>query len=144
MNETLTALSTDDIQKKYQNMKLAEKILLLIKRLTVWLAWLAVTVIFVFFLSKLFNLSTETCPGLNNISLDLESAFDTAVCYLKLYSTTLVITIANLILPIIVSLIVTFEDYSPKTRLIVDLVRSIVFRLSGLCVVMGHYVVDNR
>ena len=125
-------------------MKLAEKILLLIKRLTVWLVWLLVTAIFVIFLLELFDESTETCPGLNNISLDLESAFDTAVCYIKLYSTTLVITISNLILPIIFSVIVTFEDYSPKTRLIVDLVRSIVFRLSGLCVVMGHYVVDNR
>ena len=43
MNETKTALSTDDIQKKFQEMRLSEKVLLYLKRALAWLAWLGIT-----------------------------------------------------------------------------------------------------
>ena len=144
MNETKTALSTDDIQKKFQEMRLSEKVLLYLKRALAWLAWLGITGGFVLGLTFLFDLSEESCPGLNNISIDLDSSFNTALCYVKLYSTTLTITFANLLLPIIFSIIVTFEEYSPKTLLIVDLTRSIVFRLSGLFVLMIGYIMSNK
>ena len=125
-------------------MKLAEKILLNLKRLLAWIFWIIVTLLFVELLLQIRKLTTNSCPGLTNISFDFDSALDTAICYLKLYSITIIITIANLLVPIIFSFIVNYEDYSPKTRLIVDLLRSIVFRLTGLVVIMVDYIGDNK
>ena len=102
----------------------------------------------IWFLTKLSGQtsSDDRCPEFNNLvsNTNLDDAVNAAICYIKKYSQTFTITIANLLIPIIFSYIVTLEDYSPKTRMIVDLLRSIVFRLSGLFVLMVGFIGDNK
>ena len=132
-------------------MKLGQKVLLYLKRVMFWLAWLVLTGVFVFVCTLLLDVSEaaqqdEDCV-LNATSvddIDFDTAFNTAECNIRLYSTTITITFANLRLPIIFSFIVTLEEYSPKSQLIVDLTRNIIFRLAGLVVVMITLINTNR
>ena len=132
-------------------MKLSQRVLLYFKRILAWLVWITITggfVAIIWFLTKLSGQtsSDDRCPEFNNLvsNTNLDDAVNAAICYIKKYSQTFTITIANLLIPIIFSYIVTLEDYSPKTRMIVDLLRSIVFRLSGLFVLMVGFIGDNK
>ena len=144
-------MSTDDVQKKFEDMKLSQRVILYLKRVLAWLVWIAITGSFVYLILYLSKLSGQTstddrCPDFNNLvsNSNLDDAVNAAICYIKKYSQTFTITIANLLIPIIFSYIVTFEEYSPKTRMIVDLIRSIIFRISGLFVLMIGFIGDNK
>ena len=65
-------------------------------------------------------------------------------CYLYQYATTITITSANLLLPFIFSYIIEYEEYNPKTKMIVDITRSIMIRLSGLLVMIYGLLDRNK
>ena len=103
---------------------------------------------YIFSIIKLHEVSERTkqeeaCTSFDSITVDIESITAAASCYIKVYSTTLTITAANLVLPFLFSLIVAREEYSPKTQLIVDLSRSITIRLSGLIVIIVSSIQSN-
>ena len=104
---------------------------------------------YIFSIIKLLELSERTkqeeaCTSFDSITVDIESITDAASCYIKVYSTTLTITAANLVLPFLFSLVVAREEYPPKTQLIVDLSRSITIRLSGLIVILVSSIESNN
>ena len=104
---------------------------------------------YIFSIFKLLEFSENTktdqaCTSFDSITVDIESITAAASCYIKVYSTTLTITAANLVLPFLFSLIVVREEYSPKTQLMVDLSRSITIRLSGLIVILVSSIRTNR
>ena len=74
----------------------------------------------------------------------LDSAIASAECYLEQYATTIAITGGNLLLPFLFSYLTHFEEYDPKTQLMIDLVRNIVIRLSGLMVIIGGHINSNK
>ena len=132
-------------------MKLGQKVLLYLKRVMSWLGWLVLTGVFVFVCILLLDVSEaaqqdEDClfNATSVDDIDFDTAVNTAECNLRLYSTTIAITFANLLIPTIFSFIVTLEEYSPKSQLIVDLTRNIIFRLAGLVVVMITLINTNK
>jgi len=125
--------------------------LLYLKRVMFWLGWLLLTGVFVFVCILLLDVSEaaqqdEDCVfnATSVDDIDFTTAVNTAECNLRLYSTTIAITFANLLIPTIFSFIVTLEEYSPKSQLIVDLTRNIIFRLAGLVVVMITLINTNN
>ena len=74
----------------------------------------------------------------------LDNAIASAECYLEQYATTIAITGGNLLLPFLFSYLTHFEEYDPKTQLMIDLVRNIVIRLSGLMVIIGGHINSNK
>ena len=74
----------------------------------------------------------------------VDSAIASAECYLEQYATTIAITVGNLLLPFLFSYLTHFEEYDPKTQLMIDLVRNIVIRLSGLMVIIGGHINSNK
>ena len=117
-------------------MKLGQKVLLYFKRGMFWLGWLVLTGVFVLVCTLLLDVSEkaqqdEDCV-LTVDDIDFNTAVKTAECNIRLYSTTITITLANFLIPTIFSFIVTLEEYSPKSQLIVDLTRNIIFRLATL------------
>ena len=73
-----------------------------------------------------------------------DSAIVYVECLLKTYATTIAITGGNLLLPFLFSYLTHFEEYDPKTQLMIDLVRNIVIRLSGLMVIIGGHINSNK
>lgn len=129
-------------------MKLGQKVLLYFKRGMFWLGWLVLTGVFVLVCTLLLDVSEkaqqdEDCV-LTVDDIDFNTAVKTAECNIRLYSTTITITLANFLIPTIFSFIVTLEEYSPKSQLIVDLTRNIIFRLAGLVVVMIKLIDTNK
>lgn len=129
-------------------MKLVTRLSLYCKRALAWLIVLGSIGGYIFSIIKLFEVSegtkqTEACTSFDSITVDIESITAAASCYIKVFSTTLTITAANLVLPFLFSLIVVREEYSPKTQLMVDLSRSITIRLSGLIVIMVSSIQSN-
>ena len=148
-NEIRTALATDSMQNRLTNMNLLTKVSLYLKRVLAWLVVLLVIGVYIYFIFELLKVSektkqTEECTSFDSITVDIESIRAAASCYIKVYSTTITITAANLILPFLFSLIVVREEYSPKTQLMVDLTRSITIRLSGLIVIMVSSIRSNN
>ena len=129
-------------------MKLVTRLSLYCKRALAWLIVLGSIGGYIFSIIKLLEVSestkqNEACTSFDSITVDIESITAAASCYIKVYSTTLTITAANLVLPFLFSLIVAREEYSPKTQLIVDLSRSITIRLSGLIVIIVSSIQSN-
>ena len=83
----------------------------------------------------------DECPSFDSFTSISSTLF---MCYLYQYATTLTITSANLLLPFVFSYIIEYEDYNPKTKLIVDIIRSIMIRLSGLLVMMFSLLHRNE
>ena len=130
-------------------MKLATRLFLYCKRTFAWLIVLGSIGGYIFSIIKLLEFSENTktdqaCTSFDSITIDIEGITAAASCYIKVYSTTLTITAANLVLPFLFSLIVAREEYSPKTQLMVDLSRSITIRLSGLVVILVSSIRTNR
>ena len=129
-------------------MKLVTRLSLYCKRAFAWLIVLGIIGGYIFSIIKLLEVSEKTkqeeaCTSFDSITVDIESITAAASCYIKVYSTTLTITAANLVLPFLFSLVVVREQYSPKTQLIVDLSRSITIRLSGLIVILVSSIQTN-
>ena len=118
-NEIRTALATDSMQNRLTNMNLLTKVSLYLKRVLAWLVVLLVIGVYIYFIFELLKVSektkqTEECTSFDSITVDIESIRAAASCYIKVYSTTITITAANLILPFLFSLIVVREEYSPN------------------------------
>ena len=73
-----------------------------------------------------------------------DTATSFAFCYIEQYATTITITMGNMILPIIFSFIIVYEEYDPKVRLMVDLSRNILIRLLGLLVIIAGHIDSNK
>ena len=141
-----TALDTDERQKKERGRSTPQRVWLYFKRTVAWLIVISVISGFVIGILFLYQLgengsSNDECPSFDSLSLD--NTFSAAKCYIEQYATTIAITMGNLILPFLFSIMSNYEDYDQKNQLLVDLFRNITMRLVGLAVIIYGHISTN-
>ena len=87
---------------------------------------------------------SDECPSFDSFDTFVENGSTIIKCYVYQSATTILITSANLLLPFFFSFIIEYEEYNPKTRMIVDITRSIMIRLAGLLVLMFSLLQKNK
>ena len=125
---------------------LGNRIMLQMNRIFLWFIVICILGGFIAGLVKLYIYVEaqgvqDQCPSVDGFDSITSTLF---MCYFNQYATTLTITCANLFFPFIFSYIVQYEEYNPKTRLFVDIFRSIIIRLSGLLVMIISLLRKNR
>ena len=126
---------------------LGGKIKLQLKRIILWLIVLGILGGFAYGLVMLYTHVEkrgveDECQSFDSFNVD--ELLNKGTCYFFQFATTMTITTANLLLPFVFSYIIQYEEYSPKTRLIVEIFRSIMIRLSGLLVMMFSLLKRNE
>ena len=116
------------------------------KRTVAWMVVIGIIIVFVGGIYLLYQLgetgsSDDKCPSFDSLSLD--NAFSSAQCYIEQYATTIAITLGNLMLPFLFSIMSNYEDYDQKNQLLVDLFRNITMRLVGLAVIIFGHISTN-
>jgi len=149
VNEIKTALRTDEIQEKMNEKTRVGKALLQFKRIFLWSVVLLVlgggaTLLYLLYLEIEEKGISDECPSFDSLDSFVENGSTIIKCYFYQYATTITITSANLLLPFIFSYIIEYEEYNPKTKMIVDITRSIMIRLAGLVVMMGSLLSKNK
>jgi len=149
VNEINTALKTDEIQEKANERTTVGKIVLQMKRIFLWSVVLLILGFGGWGLYELYwkidDLQKETeCPSFDSFDSFVENSSTIFMCYVSQYATTMTITSANLLLPFFFSFIIQYEEYNPKTKMIVDITRSIMIRLAGLLVMMLSLLIKNN
>ena len=98
-------------------MKLGQKVLLYLKRIIFWLGWLVLTGVFVFVCILLLEVSEAAQQDENCLfnatsvdDIDFDTAFNTAECNIKLYSTTITITFANTTITTTATIIINLQE----------------------------------
>jgi len=125
-----------------------ERFVLQFKRILIWSVVVLVLGAGAVLLGLLYNeierigISDE-CPSFDSLDSLVENGSTIIKCYFYQYATTLTITSSNLLLPFFFSFIIEYEEYNPKTRMIVDITRSILIRLAGLLVMMYSLLKKN-
>ena len=125
------------------------KALLQFKRIFLWSVVLLVlgggaTLLYLLYLEIEEKGISDECPSFDSLDSFVENGSNIIKCYFYQYATTITITSANLLLPFIFSYIIEYEEYNPKTKMIVDITRSIMIRLAGLVVMMGSLLSKNK
>ena len=125
------------------------KALLQFKRIFLWSVVLLVlgggaTLLYLLYLEIEEKGISDECPSFDSLDSFVENGSTIIKCYFYQYATTITITSANLLLPFIFSYIIEYEEYNPKTKMIVDITRSIMIRLAGLVVMMGSLLSKNK
>ena len=146
--EIKTALSTDEVQENYDNKTRGEKALLTLKRILAWLVIIGFYVGVGFLIVNVYNWDpvVKSSEG-ENVNCDFSSFLadftaDNLICAFSPYLMAFTITSLNLVMPFIFSYIISFEEYDPKTRLVIDIGRSIFLRLMSLLVTIITLMMD--
>jgi len=147
VNEMKTALNTDRREIQKREMKTIQRVLLNVKRFLAWVIVLGVYTGFAFLIVKVYHYVQTTtkedkCPGYDAIWTG-DNKVDAFTCNISPYLLTFTITSMNLLLPFFFFFIIQYEHYDPKTRLIVDIGRSIFLRLMSLLVTIITLIITN-
>ena len=145
LNEVNTALSTDKVQEEHNQLTKLQRAFLNLKRCLAWLIVLgcyAGYMYLIYFVNKL-----EQPKAGNNVTcslttvLDSEDYLDSTLCAIFPYLLPFTISGVNLVVPFLFSYIIFYEDYDPKTKLIIDIGRSIFLRLMSLLVAIIFIII---
>ena len=149
VNEIKTALITDTLQAQKSSMTSMQRFLLRLKRFLAWFFILAVYTgdgfLIVFVYGESNKILTETangCPGFDAV-VSGDHKVDAALCNIAPFILSLTITSVNLIVPFLFSFIIQYEEYDPKTKLVIDITRSIFLRVISLLVAIFTIISNN-